>query len=294
MTLDPLKETTYLPDQTFPINVFEVGAIATHWHDHMEWIAVTEGCARIQVDAEKYTVGAGGFVFVRPKQLHAATDLEPGTKLTALVVGSPLLRGIAADGTLERYVDPLLSGRLRVPNVMASDDPLRPSVAGSIASVVDELRGKRPGYELLVKSELFRMLGLLLRAAGQPAMSSSPSSQPESAFTRLLEELRSQIDQPVTVSEAAERVGVAPTYFCRRFKQLTGRTLVEYMQVLRINEAERLLAETDLSVTAVAERVGFGSITYFGRVFKAFKQHAPSDVRRLRRARQTAGQSLDG
>jgi len=69
------------------------------------------------------------------------------------------------------------------------------------------------------------------------------------------------------------------TNLCKVFKRVTGKTLIEYTHHLRINEAERLLLENDDPISEIAEQVGFGSMTYFGRVFKRIKNMSPSERR---------------
>lgn len=66
-------------------------------------------------------------------------------------------------------------------------------------------------------------------------------------------------------------VNLSPNHFCKVFKKITGKTLIEYLHLLRINEAEKMLVDTDASITEIAGNVGFSSITYFGRVFKKLK-----------------------
>lgn len=60
--------------------------------------------------------------------------------------------------------------------------------------------------------------------------------------------------------------------FC---KVATGFTFVEYVNSVRIKEAKHLLEQTTLKVNLIARKVGFGSVTHFGRVFKAVTGHAP-------------------
>jgi AraC-like DNA-binding protein len=289
MTQNPLKETTFLPDKTFPINVFYVGGIALHWHDHMEWIFVNEGRARIQIDAEIITVKQDEAVFVNSKQLHRAEPLEPGTRLTAVVFNEALVRNSGLDSTEDRYFSPMFNHKLQLPNSLQGDEPLSRDIADAIKRIIAEFHLQRTGFELLIKAELFRIFGLLFRHDRQLAVTSVHRQRRESDFTLLLQDLRSRYHTAVSVADAAERVNMSPTYFCRRFKQVTGKTLVEYLQMLRVNEAERLLLETDEPVTSIAEQVGFGSITYFGRVFKAYKHYSPSEARLRGRSETVTG-----
>jgi transcriptional regulator GlxA family with amidase domain len=57
---------------------------------------------------------------------------------------------------------------------------------------------------------------------------------------------------------------------------------VEYINNVRVKEAQRLLRESKLKVTQIAEHVGFESIVHFGRVFKRFTSLSPMEYKKTR------------
>lgn len=83
----------------------------------------------------------------------------------------------------------------------------------------------------------------------------------------------------ITIQDLAKLIKVHPVYLGRLFKQNTGLTYKEYINRIRINNAEMMLSEGDFSVTETAERCGFNDIAYFSNVFKAMKGYPPSAVR---------------
>jgi LacI family transcriptional regulator len=66
----------------------------------------------------------------------------------------------------------------------------------------------------------------------------------------------------------------------RRFKAATGRTLHEEMLRVRIGRAKELLAETDLPIVTIAERLGFKHQEYMGAVFRKKLGVTPAQYRR--------------
>ncbi|MBW7456619.1 helix-turn-helix domain-containing protein [Paenibacillus sepulcri] len=284
MTVSPHKEHTWIPDQTFPINVFFVRGIGLHWHDHIEWIFVKEGKARIQIDADFETLQQGELAFVNSRQLHSAVVLGPDTELICIVFNEALVRGSGLDITEHHYFQPYLNQHLKWPGIIRRTEPLMEGINESFSRLVGEFKGKQPGYELLVKAELLRIFGQYFRYAQQFETLKSPRLPNTPDFSGLLQTLRERYHEPITVQEAARMVNLSPNYFCNVFKQMTGKTLIEYIHLLRIQEAERLLLETDASITEIADRVGFSNMTYFGRVFRKFKDGTPSDIRRKRAA----------
>ena len=153
-------------------------------------------------------------------------------------------------------------------------------IGEAFTRLVGEFEAKQPGYELLVKAELLRIFGQYFRWAQQSA-APKPGRAPLSPydFSGLLHTLRKRCHEAVSVEEAARMVNLSPNYFCKVFKQVTGKTLIDYIHHLRVKEAERLLLETDSPVTEIAGKVGFSNMTYFGRVFKKIKNATPTDIR---------------
>jgi AraC-like DNA-binding protein len=79
--------------------------------------------------------------------------------------------------------------------------------------------------------------------------------------------LDASVEQPVLLSEAADVACLSPHHFLRQFKQLFRETPHQYHRRKRLERAQRLLAETELSVTEICFRLGFESIGSFSWLF---------------------------
>ncbi|RKN75821.1 helix-turn-helix transcriptional regulator [Paenibacillus ginsengarvi] len=251
-----------------------------HWHDHLEWVYVRKGRVSIQVDAFVGEAKEGELVFVNSRQLHAAHPLEPDSHMAAIVFNEALLRNSGLDSTEERYILPILTHRLKLPVILRRDDPLSSDILGAVSRLIDELDNRSNGYELFVKAELYRIFGLIFRHHRELAPPAKTMSPRDYAFNELLQTIRGNIRANMTVEEAARAVNLSPHHFCTMFKKMTGKTLIEYVHLLRINEAERLLKETDRYITEIAEQVGFNDITYFGRIFRKYRSMSPTELRK--------------
>jgi YesN/AraC family two-component response regulator len=87
-------------------------------------------------------------------------------------------------------------------------------------------------------------------------------------------------DPGLTLQSAADRFFMNPSYLSRAFKQDTGKTFVEYLTGLRVEEAARLLADDDLSSYEIGERVGIPDVKYFGVCFKKYKGFTLAEYRK--------------
>jgi len=90
---------------------------------------------------------------------------------------------------------------------------------------------------------------------------------------------QSHFNEPFTLDDVAQHVGVSRFYFCKLFKKATGVTFTDYIAQLRMEKAKTLLVDPSLRVTEVAFAAGFGSIPRFNSVFKQHVGMAPTEYR---------------
>jgi transcriptional regulator GlxA family with amidase domain len=97
----------------------------------------------------------------------------------------------------------------------------------------------------------------------------------------LLEWLRAHLDQPLTVRQLAARANMSERTFARRFVADTGTTPQRWLIGQRILLAQQLLEETDETVDAIADRVGFGNATALRHHFRLWRGTTPTAYRRI-------------
>jgi transcriptional regulator GlxA family with amidase domain len=83
-----------------------------------------------------------------------------------------------------------------------------------------------------------------------------------------------------TLESLAARVGLSRTQFAERFRDAVGETPLQYLRLLRMQQAMRLLAETTLGLEQVAQSVGYQDAFSFSKVFKRTLGLSPRDFRR--------------
>ena len=84
----------------------------------------------------------------------------------------------------------------------------------------------------------------------------------------------------ISLSSISKAFYVSPEYLARIFKKATGITCIEYINNVRIKEACKLLAKSNMKITEIFERVGFNNLAYFEKVFKKICGCTASDYRK--------------
>ena len=83
----------------------------------------------------------------------------------------------------------------------------------------------------------------------------------------------------LSLVDMAESVNYTPPYFCKIFKEFTGKGFVKYLTQIRLNEANALLESSDLKINEIAFKVGYNNPNYFLRVYKKYHGFTPSEYR---------------
>ncbi|MCL2571437.1 MAG: AraC family transcriptional regulator [Defluviitaleaceae bacterium] len=84
--------------------------------------------------------------------------------------------------------------------------------------------------------------------------------------------------ESISITDAAKQVHLTPNYLGILFKQETGVTFRDYLNTIRLNQAEDMLRAGEGSITDIAQKCGFKDVFYFSRLFKKYKGVAPSCV----------------
>jgi len=87
-------------------------------------------------------------------------------------------------------------------------------------------------------------------------------------------------DSSVSLDRIAKEVNISPNYLSAIFSQEVGQTLTEYLTFKRIEEAKRLLRQTDKLLNEIASEVGYKDSRYFSFVFKKITGCTPSEYRK--------------
>lgn len=85
----------------------------------------------------------------------------------------------------------------------------------------------------------------------------------------------------ISLEDAADAANVSASYLSRIFKEKTGTGFNEYLTKVRLEESEKLLSDTSLSIKEIAAAVGYSDEKYFSKLFKKTLGIKPTDYRRL-------------
>jgi AraC-like DNA-binding protein len=158
---------------------------------------------------------------------------------------------------------------------------------GQTAESAKEVMWKFGQSEGLERLQLaIGLLSILDQAKNDLVQLNSPvllggfSEKDGSRMNRVMQFLLENRFQKININQAASIANLSKEAFCRFFKLRTRKTFTQYLTQLRINEAQKLLQETDMGISEIAFQVGFENLSYFNRSFKSLVGISPREFRK--------------
>ena len=143
---------------------------------------------------------------------------------------------------------------------------------GKVYEMFDRISGR--DTDACAVGDFYQLLGTLM-----PQMEECSTDVRRLTVIRAKEYIAEHPD--FKVPELAKHCGVSESGLYVLFRKHEGITPIEMKNRIKIEEAERLLKETDLSVEEISQRLGFCNAGYFRKIFKRLLGVAPRDVKRL-------------
>ncbi|GIL26509.1 AraC family transcriptional regulator [Actinocatenispora comari] len=262
----------------FAIGSFdEIGPLSrarfAHRHRFHEIVFVTGGHGEHLVDFVPHPVRPPQLCVLVPGQVHAWA----ATGLTGQVVlfGDEFLRDAPGDRAALQWL-----GHRPGPTPTGADAD---RLATVLAELTGEYRQRAAGHVDILRALLHVLIRRALRLPGHsPA---APVLGPRATLAREFARLLAGPDPLLgPVAGYAHRLGVSPSGLAEAVRQATGAPPGTWIRRARVLEARRLLAGTDLTVAAVAARVGIADAAYFCRFFRRQTGQSPGGYRRQVRA----------
>ena len=107
------------------------------------------------------------------------------------------------------------------------------------------------------------------------------SDKRNEAVNNIIIHLKENFPVNLNLDEITKKSLFSKNYFCRIFKEYTGKTVFEYLNELRINQACKLIRSTDRTLTEISLSVGFTDYKIFADCFKRYTGKKPSEYKKI-------------
>ena len=238
-----------------------------HSHSFWELVYLHKGEGRFLYGNNVFELECGSVLLIEPNVEHQFTH---NSKSEA----KHLYLGFSVDGLRAPKTDGAHVPVLKKETIVLCQNELR--------EIVLNIEGnkKKTALNNLTSHIMFSLFKIL------PLLFTEPAEDTEKTCDRIdilvgkaKRILLDNLGKNISVGKIAGSLYLSPHYFGDLFKKHTGRTIKEFHNDLRMRQAEIMLRDHTLSISEIADALGFKSIHYFSRKFTSFHGASPSEYR---------------
>jgi AraC-like DNA-binding protein len=290
-----LFHQTHIYAQALPLIVIKANDLdyRAHWHSEAELLCVLSGSLVVSINKTRQVASTGSIVICDSRDIHQyERDSRHSTTIAVLfkpeIIGnrpSWPLTGRVSENIVTRNQHQALSLRIEA----------------ITRSLLEETTEKRPGMENIARGYVLELCGLIERelvgtreavaaleavAVHEPVAGREIAPKERPSTIDFADRMRAAIDYihekagyPIMLEDIAKAVSLSPCYFSRIFKRTVGSSFSRFVNEVRIERAERLMATTRKTIAEIALECGFDSLRTFNRAFQSIRGATPSAKR---------------
>lgn len=288
------KGDFYFNDHDLAINVCKINRMKQishdndlteieHHHDFVEIVFVTKGKGTQIISNNEYEVSEGDIFILQGFQNHYFKDASKVEIVNLMFdpVKNPKLVSEEVK-TISGYpaffiLEPRYRNRMNFKNMLHLNSIDLAKSEYILNGMIHELTHKEPGYELFLKNKLEEIIIFLSRKYSQISF---PKAKSLVRIGKAIAFIESNYDKNIYVNQLAEMSFMSVRNFQRIFKDSTSLSFSDYLLELRIQNASKLLKETDLAIYNVSSQVGITDWFYFSKAFKKRIGISPTKYRK--------------
>lgn len=271
----------------FPIKVYIKSRVPMNyvqltltWHEQLEIIRFRKGGAVVQIGNQRYVAGDNDIFIFNPCEPHSLNAYTGFPEFDCIMIDKQIYSSTEKDICEHKYVKPIENHQICFDNHIRNCKEL----LDLIDRMLYEIANNEFAYELAVKGLTHNMLAYLFRNHANTIKTNTELKKNMLSYERLnpvFQYIETNYADEIKIEHLASLTYLSTSHFSRLFKHVTGKTATHYINEFRISKAEVLLKTTDLSVSEIAERVGFINSSYFAKWLKTLKNTTPTELRKM-------------
>ena len=175
---------------------------------------------------------------------------------------------------------PLAESRLQLPRLVTPQSPGWNELYLLLSGIFSTAEQSTAAAHLKIKAALLDCIALLHE--NHLLQGSIPKNSPYriACIKQILTYIHTHYAEKITLEQIAGAARLNNQYVCRFFKKATGRTLTEYINIVRIEKAAEALSQTDSKIIDIAVDCGYNNMSHFIRNFSRIKGMSPLQFRK--------------
>lgn len=259
---------------------YDFNMISKHFHNEYEIYYLLSGERYYFIEKQIHHVKKGSLVFIDRNQIHKTVAANTRYHDRILMIISENEIGPLLELCNNIEVTTFFNNNSGVINLSEAGQKY---VESLLFFIIREMKMKHSNYEFLVKMKLAEILLYAIRCKtgeNTTLLDVPVKTEKYKKISEIAEYINENYHKKMSLANIADDFYISKCYLSRIFKEVTGFTVNEYINITRIKRAQQLLEQSDYNITEIADIVGYGSITYFEKVFKKYLETSPLKYRK--------------
>lgn len=248
-----------------------------HFHIFYEMMILLSPRAYHFVEGQRYDIVANDIVLLPPSVLHQS-EYFPGPPSDRIIIGFMLPKQLGC----------LKSGYEEILSIFNSTKPImrfHVEEQNQLFQKLNEITAISQNVHntnvrnLMIHNKFTEFLFLLYSLKDHNHYTPNIENGIREKIYTITNYIHTHYKEDLSLALLADTFYISSYYLSHQFKDITGYTVVQYIQLTRIKNAQYLLLNSDLKITQIAENTGFSSFSQFNRVFRKFCGMSPSDYK---------------
>ena len=238
-----------------------------HWHEPLELLYFVEGTAITSCNLQKYEAKQGCILLVNGNELHTGIISQCNSAFYCIqfdpfffhnLIGNEyvIFENFFKDEVCTHVLEQLISAYMQPRSIKNIIEYKK--IAYEFFQLLIERHTKNVLDEEHYKKEFKRL----------------------DTFHHIIDYIEKNYMKDLSVPELAEEFNVSASHLAHFFKQYSGKSVIEYVNEVRIQKAKLFLEKEEIAISAIALQVGFSDINYFSRKFKAVAGVTPTEYKK--------------
>lgn len=244
-----------------------------HYHSEAELLACRGGIIGVVVNNVKHYVYDGEVIFINSRVPHETFSEIKGSKNMYIQFRiEDFLPSHSEE--IAKYLTYLRRNTTKAVHIIKN-----PAVFNAMCAILDECKQNNLGSTNMIYANMHIICGMLSR----DNVFLDYTKTDVQSLQKLLPSfnyIENNYSNDISLEEISATAGFNKHYFCRLFKKECGIGFSEYLNLVRVFKAQKMLKNTNKTIIEIAFDTGFSSISHFNRVFKKHIGCTPTIYRR--------------
>lgn len=248
-----------------------------HCHDYLELSFVISGSGTYRINDTFYKVKAGDLLPFNPNVYHSEY-ISDGEHLHEIHIGIKNLQfnNLPIDHIIAENYFTIVDFSSQGNDFLNCSE-----------EIIKEQNNRKPGYDLVLKSLVMRLIVILIRKIGsfkeddKDSLCTFESSEKANVVRTIISFMNENYMKDISLDKISKNMYLSPVYISKIFKEETGNSPINYLIKIRLEKATLLLKKNkEISIKEISKLVGYEDAYYFSKLFKKYYGFSPMQFKR--------------